>query len=37
MLLVDGMVWINEIDSWVSTKEYEKYVEYNKLKYNVKL
>ena len=31
------MVWINEIDSWVSTKEYEEYVEYNKTKYNVEL
>ena len=37
MTVIDGQVWINEIDSWVSTKEYEEYVEYNKTKYNGKL
>ena len=37
MTVIDGKVWINEIDSWVSTKEYEEYVEYNKTKYNVEL
>tara|TARA_Y100000361_G_scaffold146238_1_gene156431 strand:- start:172 stop:285 length:114 start_codon:yes stop_codon:yes gene_type:complete len=37
MTVIDGKVWINEIDSWVSTKEYEEYVEYNKIKYNVEL
>ena len=30
MTIIDGMVWIDEIDSWVSTKEYEEYIEYNK-------
>ena len=30
MIVIDGKVWIHEIDSWVSTKEYEEYVEYNK-------
>ena len=34
MIILDEMVWINEIDSWVSTKEYKEYVEYNKVKYN---
>ena len=37
MTVIDGQVWIHEIDSWVSTKEYEEYVEYNKTKYNVEL
>ena len=34
MTVIDDQVWVNEIDSWVSTKEYEEYVEYNKLNTN---
>ena len=34
MIVIDDQVWVNEIDSWVSTKEYEEYVEYNKLNTN---
>ena len=30
MTIIDGMVWIDEIDSWVSTEEYEEHIEYNK-------
>jgi len=30
MTIIDGMVWIDEIDSWVSTEDYKEYVEYNK-------
>jgi hypothetical protein len=28
MTVIDGMVWINEIDSWVSTQDYKEYVEH---------
>ena len=31
MTIIDGMVWIDEIDSWVSTEDYK---EYNKNEYN---
>jgi len=30
MTIIDGMVWIDEIDSWVSTEDYKEYIEYNK-------
>ena len=30
MIIIDEKVWIDEIDSWVSTEDYKEYIEYNR-------